>query len=186
MADQSKHPSPLAVAELRYEVVKKPLSLTLTLPAPAQSAMKKALETRPKKQTSPAVLLSVEGIQFEMKASGTVEVYLNLREDVPRKDIGKPHAVGTFTSFTGHAHPPAGGGLRPPAYPKERGEHADAPRFSRVFDVTDVLRRLREAGPWKESELQITLIRRPLDRKERPLAGKVTFSRIVLHLATGP
>lgn len=186
MADQPEHPSPLAVAELRYEVVKEPLSLTLALSAPALSALKKALEAKPKKHAPPHVLFGVEGIQFEMKASGTVEVYLNLREDVPRKDTGKAHAVGTFTSFTGHAHSPAGGGLKPPAYPKEGGGHAEAPRFSRVFDVTDVLRRLREAGHWKEGELRVTLVRRPLDRKKKSLEGKVTFSRVVLRLGSEP
>jgi hypothetical protein len=91
--------------------------------------------------------------------------------------------VGTFAGFSGHAHPPAGGALTPPPHAREAGGHVQAPRFSRVFDVTDTLRSLREAGDWKEGELRVTLVRRPVDKKERALEGKVTFARVTLSLA---
>src|SRR5262249_38678757 len=96
----------------------------------------------------------------------------------------KVHAVGAFAAFSGHARAPKEGELRPPPYPKE-GEHAEAARFSRVFDVTEVLRRLRAAGHWEDNELRVTLVRRPLDRTERALEGKVTFARVTLGLGTG-
>ncbi len=184
MPDQHTHRTPLAVTERRYEIIKNPLTLLLALPAHAQAALKKTLEAKPEEMPT-RVLLTVEEIQFEKKASGIVEVYLNLHKEAPDKSTDKAHAVGTFATFSGHAHPPEKGGLTPPAYPKEAAEHAEVPRFSRVFDVTEALRRLRAAGHWKDNELRVTLVRRPLDKKEKTLEGKVTFGRITLDLDTG-
>lgn len=173
-------PASLAVAELRFEVKQKPLTVSLKLTPPSHTAVVRAVTAAPvapAPEARPRVLLVVEGITFEDQASGIVEVYLNAPQVEQGAQAPKGHAVGTFSFFAGHPPAPAGGGhamAAPTAHP----------RFSRAFDITETVRALQAAGTWNPNEIQVSLVRRPFDRAVP--AGKVTFSRAELRLSPMP
>lgn len=170
----------LAVAEPRFEVRQQPLTVSLKLAPPAHAAVMRAL-TAPIARAPEArsrVLLIVEGISFEDRASGVVEVYLNAPQVEQGAQPPKGHAVGTFSFFAGHPPAPAGGAHAAAA------PVGTAPRFSRVFDITESVRALQAAGTWNPNEIQVSLVRRPFDRAQP--AGKVTFSRAMLRVSPTP
>jgi len=199
----------LATVAPRFEVGSEPVTVSLQFAAPARATVAMAMIPRPANvapEAHPRLLLAIEGIEFEGKAAGLVAVYLNAPKIEGDAHPDKGHAVGTFTFFAGHHHgapahqpalAPAPGAVAPPPPPPPpqaqpqppppgvapaAAPAADAPRtqISRVFDVTEVVRKLRAAGKWDDNQLRVTLVQRPLHGKRRDIEGKVSFARATL------
>jgi tyrosinase len=181
----------LTTAEPRFEVGTEPFTIALKVPPSSHARIVQALAAPPRgaaPAAQPRLLLVVEGIAFEDDASGVVEVFLNAPKAEGDRWPDQVHAVGTFTLFADHAHEPAPGAGARAGGGHQMTENApptdiSSRRITRVFDVTETIRRLRAAGHWNESEIRVTLLRRSLHPGKRPVEGKVTFSRATIRTA---
>jgi hypothetical protein len=96
------------------------------------------------------IVLNVEGVQYYDQNPGvTYEVYLNLPEG-QEPDFQSDYYVGNIGFF--------GTGIRE----AEEGGHGGHPADLN-FDVTDVVRALRERGEWKEGEATVSFVMRRVE-----------------------
>jgi Common central domain of tyrosinase/Polyphenol oxidase middle domain len=99
------------------------------------------------------IVLNVEGVQYHDQNPGvTYEIYLNLPEG-QEPDYQSDYYVGNIGFFgvgTHHA---------------EEGGHGGHPA-NVSFDVTDVVRALRERGEWSEGEPTVSFVMRGLEPSE--------------------
>jgi hypothetical protein len=96
------------------------------------------------------IALNVEGVQFDDQNPGvTYEVYLNLPEG-QEPDFQSDYYVGNIGFF--------GVGT----YETEEGGHGGHPADA-SFDVTDVVRALRERDEWREGEATVSFVMRGLE-----------------------
>jgi hypothetical protein len=180
---------PGATAEIRYEIGTRPLIVPIKLSARFRATLAQTFAAVPKSGASARVLLTVEDIAFDGKASGVVEVYLSAPAGRSTRHAGKPAAVGTLTLFGGHTHADHAAPTGPGTRRKQRHQMAadePGPRVSRVFDVTEVLHKHYAAKQGGKNELRLKFVRRALKRERQPMKGQVTFSRAVLQLQELP
>lgn len=168
------------VGETAFEVADAPLTFSLKLRPTAKQAVNQAMMA-PAMERPSRVFLLIEGIEFEAKASGVVEVYLNAPPMEKGKRPDKEHAVGTFSFFVGHppmpkmAMPRHGGGQGPPM--------PETNTFSRIFDITENVRALDAAGKWDPDKAKVTLVRESFE-PDAPPVGVVTFKRAEIRVVT--
>jgi hypothetical protein len=99
------------------------------------------------------IVLNVEGVQFDDQNPGVAyEVYLNLPEG-QEPDFQSDYYVGNFGFFGMGTHGAEAGG--------HGGHPADL-----SFDVTDVVRALRERGEWREGEATVSFVMSGLEPPE--------------------
>jgi Common central domain of tyrosinase/Polyphenol oxidase middle domain/Protein of unknown function (DUF_B2219) len=99
------------------------------------------------------IVLNVEGVQYYDQNPGvTYEVYLNLPED-QEPDFQSDYYVGNIGFFGVGTHH------------TEEGGHGGHPATA-SFDVTDVVRALRERGEWREGETTVSFVMRGLEPSE--------------------
>jgi hypothetical protein len=99
------------------------------------------------------IVLNVEGVQYYDQNPGVAyEVYLNLPEG-QEPDFQSDYYVGNIGFF----------GME--TYEAEEGGHGGHPA-DLSFDVTDVVRALRERGEWREEEATVTFVMRGLEPPE--------------------
>jgi len=95
------------------------------------------------------IVLNVEGVQYYDQNPGVAyEVYLNLPEG-QEPDFHSDYYVGNLGFFGTGTHEAEAGG--------HGGHPAD-----QDFDVTDVVRALRERGEWREGEAKVSFVMRGL------------------------
>jgi hypothetical protein len=99
------------------------------------------------------IVLNVEGVQYYDQNPGvTYEVYLNLPEG-QEPDYQSDYYVGNIGFFGTGTHE------------VEEGGHGGHPTTA-SFDVTDVVRALRERGEWREGEATVSFVMRGLESSE--------------------
>lgn len=123
------------------------------------------------------IVLGLDGVQYDESPGITYEVYLNLPEG-EEPEYTNDYYVGNVGFFGMESHGHEGGGHGPPALLS--------------FDVTDVIRTLKEKGEWDESRAEVSFFARgliPADAEEttrtgsraRPEpAGRPRVERVVL------
>jgi Common central domain of tyrosinase/Polyphenol oxidase middle domain len=104
------------------------------------------------------IVLTVEGVQYYDQNPGVAyEVYLNLPED-QEPDFRSDYYVGNLGFFGTGTHDPEAGG------------HGGHP-VDQSFDLTDVVRALRERGEWREGEATVSFVMRGLEPSEQGAEG---------------
>jgi Common central domain of tyrosinase/Polyphenol oxidase middle domain len=90
-----------------------------------------------------AIVLDIEGVEFDQMPSGHYEIYLNLPEG-ERPHFPSKYYVGSLPFF----------GLKPR---QERHEGEEPPRFS--YDITKIIDRLKSDKKWNTQEARVTFVK---------------------------
>jgi tyrosinase len=143
----------------------RPVTVGVVLGTKAKTALKTAAAG------DKTYLLNIEGITYTRQPGVHFEVYLNLPAGAREPDWQGPHYVGNLAFFvTRHQ----GGGAH--------AAHGDT---RQTFDVTEVVRHLRDRNLWNENRLSVTFVARGLDnpdgtRQKPRVLAKPKFTRISL------
>lgn len=145
--------------EPRIELSDKPTRVRVSLPEPARVEINRVAAAV---ETKVALVLSVEGIEFDKIPGVVYEVYANLPEGALPDSQG-PHYVGNLAFFGLGGHGGAHAAHAPQA-PEGR---------SHRFAFTNVVRSLKQKGAWNDESLQVTFVERGLE----PPPGKAPLAR---------
>jgi hypothetical protein len=141
----------------------------VTVPLAPTPAMRSALTTPAAPAAAPggeSLQLAIEGIEPPANPQVLVRVFINLPNADAKTPFEDIHYAGNFSFFTGADQ----------AHNHHRGP------LTQLLDVTETIRRLREAGQLKEGEpLNVTLVTAPIDPKKE--AGvRIPFKKVSLSV----
>lgn len=139
----------------------------VTMPLQPLPAFRNQLERVMRAPAAPgaeSLQLAIEGIQPPANPQVLVRVFINLPNADAKTPFTDIHYAGNFSFFTGPGHDHHGG------------------TTTQLLDVTEAIRKLRDAGQFKEGEpLNVTLVTSPID-PTKETGVRIPFKKVSLSI----
>jgi hypothetical protein len=140
-----------------------PVTVPLQPPPAMRQPLNRAVQAAPGGES---LQLAIEGIEPPANPQVLVRVFINLPNADAKTSFEDIHYAGNFSFFTG----------------EDRGHNHHSGPLTQLIDVTETVRRLREAGQFKEGEpLNVTLVTSPIDPKKEA-GARIPFKKVSLSV----